>query len=79
MKTLAVHIPELFDFDEPGVNRYLAAKLFQDGRLSLGKAAEMAGMTKRMFMDVLQSLGVSIFNYSADDLDGEFIFEKNCR
>lgn len=72
MKSLTVHIPELLDFDEPSVNRYLAAKLFEDGRLSLGKAAEMAGMTKRAFMDILKSFGTSVLNYSPESLDDEF-------
>ena len=54
------------------MNRYLAAKLFEDGRLSLGKAAEMAGMSKREFMNSLKSLGASIFNIPSDDLEDEF-------
>lgn len=49
----------------------LAAKLYEKGSLSLGQAAEMAGYTKRTFMEILGDYDVSVFNYSKDDLDKE--------
>jgi predicted HTH domain antitoxin len=46
----------------------LAANLYKNGKLSLGRAAEVAGLTKRMFAELLGSYGVSIFNYPPTDL-----------
>jgi predicted HTH domain antitoxin len=68
MKTVTLHLPDLPEIDEHNIDKYLAAKMFEDGRISLGKAAEVAGMTKREFMEILGSFGVSIFNYPADEI-----------
>ena len=46
----------------------VASRLYETGDLSLGQAAEMAGMTKRDFAESLSRFGVSIFNYPASDL-----------
>ena len=37
--------------------------------MTLGQAAELVGLSKASFMEALASYGVSIFNYSPDDLD----------
>ncbi len=46
----------------------VATRLYEQGRLSLGQAAEVAGLTKRTFAELLGSYNVSIFNFSASDL-----------
>jgi predicted HTH domain antitoxin len=55
--------------------RLLAAiDYFRDKKLSLGKAAELAGMGRLDFMDVLSAKGIVIFDYDesmlASELDG---------
>lgn len=40
-------------------------------RVSLGKAAEMAGYSKGAFMDLLSEKGIPVANVSPDDLDRE--------
>lgn len=47
----------------------IASRLFERGKLSLGQAAELVGISKAAFMDLLGLYGVSYFNYSPDDLD----------
>ena len=47
----------------------IAARLHEKGKLTLGQAAELVGLSKASFMDALAAYGVSIFNYSPDDLD----------
>jgi predicted HTH domain antitoxin len=69
MKPLTLNFPDDLDFDSKEMTLFLAAKLYEDGKLSLGKAAQTAGMSYRDFMDALSSFGVSIFNYPAEDLD----------
>ena len=49
----------------------LAIKLFEVGKVSLGQAAEMAGFSKRAFMEILGHYKVPVFNYSAEDLRQE--------
>ena len=41
------------------------------GKLSLGQAAEVAGYSKRTFMELLGKYGVSVFNYSADEIEND--------
>ncbi len=57
------------DTDEvPRVVRiYLAVELYREGLVSLGKAAEIAGLTKWEMMEVLASKGVPL-NYTRRDL-----------
>ncbi len=49
----------------------LAARFYEQGKLSLGQAAEMAGYSKRTFMETLSDYGVSIFSDSEEDLDND--------
>ena len=69
MKTLTINIPENVDFDDKEVKMIIAAKLYEKGKLSLGQAAELAGLTKREFMDELGKYGVSIFGETLEDID----------
>lgn len=66
MKTLTIQIPDYLD--EQYAKTFLAAKLFEKGDLSLGQAADLAGYTKRTFMELLANYDVSIFNYTEIDL-----------
>ncbi len=49
----------------------LSVKLFEMGRLSLGKAAEFAGVGKIAFMDDLARNGVPVINLDDDQLQDE--------
>ena len=75
MKMMTLQIPD--NLDEREAKTMLAAKLYEKGSLSLGQAAEMAGYTKRTFMEVLGSYDVSIFNYSANDLENDVLNAQN--
>jgi predicted HTH domain antitoxin len=68
MKTLTIHIPDSLDMDDKEVEMLLAAKLYEQGKLSLGQAAELVGLTKRAFAELLGKYGVSLFNYPASEL-----------
>jgi predicted HTH domain antitoxin len=52
----------------------VAAKLFGDGRLSLGQAAKLCDMGKVEFMEQLNQQGYPVVNLQADDADGELRF-----
>jgi predicted HTH domain antitoxin len=77
MTKLALNLPKTMKFDEQELTLILATKLYEQGRLSLGQAADLAGYSKRGFMEILGKNGVSVFNYSADDLDRDLENAKN--
>ncbi len=68
MRIVTFNLPENLDMDDREITMSLAAKLYEDGKLSIGQAAELVGLTKRTFIELLGKYGVSIFNYPASDL-----------
>ncbi len=68
MKTLTINIPDTLDVDDRELAMMVATRLYEQGRLSLGQAAEVAGLSKRTFAELLGSYDVSIFNFPASDL-----------
>ena len=68
MKTLTLNLPDTLDIDEKQIAMLVATRLYEQGRLSLGQAAEVAGLTKRTFAELLGGYDVSIFNFPASDL-----------
>lgn len=68
MKLITVNIPDNVELDAKETVRFLAAKLYESGKLSLGQAAEVAGLSKITFAELLSDYGVSLINYSIDDV-----------
>ena len=68
MKTLTLNLPDSLDLDNSDLSMLIATKLYEQGKLSLGQAAELAGITKRTFAELLAKYEVSIFNSPASDL-----------
>ena len=68
MQTLTVELPDTVNLDMQEAKMLLAVKLHERGILSLGQAAEVAGYSKRTFMELLGQYGGTLFNYSADEL-----------
>lgn len=68
MKTLTLPVPDTFDLDKNEVLMLIATKLYEKGNLSLGQAAELAGLSKSTFAELLSKYNVSIFNFPANDL-----------
>lgn len=66
MAHLVVSLPD--SIPEGEAKLYLAMKLFEVGRLSCGQAAELAGYSKRTFMEILGRHGVPVFDYPAEEL-----------
>lgn len=50
-----------------------AIAYFKEKKLSLGKAAELAGINRLDFMDILSQSGIVIFDYDESELDTELI------
>ena len=70
MKTvqLSIRLPDVLNVNESYLKSFLAAKLYEKQELSLGQAAEAAGMSKRAFAEILGIYGVSLFSQTADEL-----------
>ncbi len=71
METLTIKIPSQLDTKVFDVQTYLAAKLYEDAILSAGQAAEVAGISKRDFIEILGHYGVSVFGESITDLNSD--------
>ena len=52
----------------------LAGKLYELGRLSSGRAAQLCGMERVEFLMELPRIGVAMSNLGADDIDDEIGF-----
>jgi len=68
MKHLTLNIPENIELDERETKRFLAAKLYEKGTLSLGQAADMAGLSKVAFAEILSDYDVSLINHSPSEI-----------
>ena len=68
MKTLTVNLPDSLDLDNSDLSMLIASKLYEQGKLSIGQAAELAGLTKRTFAELLAKYEVSIFNFPPSDI-----------
>ena len=69
MSELRVKLPSDVSIEDARFLR--AVKLYETDRVSLGKAAEIAELSKSAFMDLLGKLRVPVIAYPVDDLDGE--------
>ena len=71
MRTMTLQMPDNLEVDNKQLAMLLASKLYEMGKLSLGQAAEVAGISKRAFAELLGSYNVSIFNYPASDISSD--------
>jgi len=68
---LFVAVPLDEDMLRSGVHVALAIRLFQDGTLSLGKAANLAGRSYEAMVEQLASIGFPAVDYPPEELDVE--------
>lgn len=71
MKTLQINVPDEVDLKDYDFSMIIASKLYEDGKLSAGQAAIMAGLSKRAFIELLGRYGVSVFSTSLSDLESD--------
>lgn len=68
MRTITLHLSEKVELDPIDTVRFLAAKLYEVGKLSLGQSAELAGLSKVAFSEVLGDYSVSLINYPTSEI-----------
>jgi predicted HTH domain antitoxin len=71
MRTIKLNIPDSVEKGDNELSLFVAAKLYEDGTLSSGQAAELAGLSKRTFIELLGKFGVSLFAASKEELESE--------
>jgi predicted HTH domain antitoxin len=69
MSLTTIAIPPSVTEDEAKL--YLAMKLFEIGRLSCGQAAELAGYSRRTFIELLGKHRVAVMDYPASELQDD--------
>ena len=62
---------EVITMSDYDFSMMVAAKLYEDQKLSSGQAAEMVGLSKRAFIELLGKYGISIFSSSISDLHSD--------
>jgi predicted HTH domain antitoxin len=76
MKHLTLTVPDNLDLEERGMKRFMAAKMYETGKLSLGQAADLAGLSKVAFAEILADYDVSLINYSPSEIARDEKAEK---
>ncbi|MCF8381865.1 MAG: UPF0175 family protein [Bacteroidales bacterium] len=71
MRTIHIKVPDSVEMSEYDFSMLIAAKLYEDRKLSSGEAAEMAGLSKRTFIELLGKYDVSVFSNSISDLHSD--------
>ncbi len=71
MRTIQLPIPDSLDLKDFDFSMILAAKLYEDAKLSSGQAAHIVGLSKRAFIEMLGKYDVSVFSSSISDLHSD--------
>ncbi len=71
MRTIQLNIPDSVDLRDYDFSMIIASKLYEDAKLSAGQAAEIVGLSKRAFIEMLGKYGVSVFSTSISDLHND--------
>jgi len=77
MRTIFFNIPDTIDLTDREARMILASKLYERGKFTFGQAAEMTGLSKIAFMELLADYDISIFNYHADEIEKDALNAKN--
>lgn len=66
---IVIQLPKTLGLSEFEVKMLISAKLYETGRITAGQGAEIAGLSKRAFIEMLGKYNVSVFGYSLDEED----------
>jgi predicted HTH domain antitoxin len=67
--SIQINLPEGLKISPFELNMLLAAKLFDEGLINTGQGAEMVGLSKQAFIEMLGKYKVSIFQYDIDEIE----------
>lgn len=69
MNVFQVELPENLNVSDFELKMWIATRLLEEGRLSSGQAAEIVGLSKRDFLELLGKYNVAFFGYSLEELE----------
>ncbi|MCB0593469.1 MAG: UPF0175 family protein [Lewinellaceae bacterium] len=69
MSVFQIRIPDSVKINDFELRMLIASKLFEEGKLSSGQAAEIVGISKRAFVEILGKYNVSLFGYEYEELE----------
>jgi predicted HTH domain antitoxin len=76
-KEFKIKVPESVQLNQFELAMLLATRLYERGLLSAGQAADMVGLSKRTFIELLDKYGVSPFGYkSLEELESEALVNE---
>lgn len=64
-----VQLPKRLGLSNFEVKMLIAVKLYETGKVTSGQGAEIAGLSKRAFIELLGKYNVSVFGYTLDEED----------
>ena len=73
MQVITLNIPDSLDMKVFNFSIYVASKMYEDGILSAGHAASVAGLSKRAFIEIMGQYGVSAFSTLLEDLENDIV------
>lgn len=68
MKSIQLELPESTPLSERDIKIILAGELYEREQMTLGEAAQLAGISKRSFIEEMGKYGYSIISDSVEDL-----------
>jgi predicted HTH domain antitoxin len=71
MKALTINLPDSLDSEEFEIKMLLAGQLYERGKVTTGQAAEIVGISKRSFIEIMGRFGFSLFSDSIEDLHND--------
>ncbi len=69
MSVFQIQIPDSVKINDFELKMLIASRLFEEGKLSSGQAAEIVGISKRSFVEILGKYNVSLFGYEYEELE----------
>jgi predicted HTH domain antitoxin len=64
-----LQVPDKLKLSELDVKMSCAAKLYADRKVCVGQAAEIAGLSKRAFIEIMGHYGVSVFDQTDEEIE----------
>ncbi len=72
MTVLKLNIPENLHLSDFDLKMLIASKLFEEGQLSSGQAAQIVGLSKRAFVEIVGKFNVSLFGQDITEIEEDF-------
>jgi predicted HTH domain antitoxin len=77
MKTILLNIPDSVELNDRDAKMLLASRLYEKGKLTLGQASEIVGLTKETFMELLSDYDVAVINHPCSDIENDIENARN--